>query len=345
MTKGKRRPKSRTGQPRESVFEERAHRWAVESEPMAYAMACIEVVLEEPTEAAAQVFSDLVRAYDRAVLEWSNKPLRSAIAGKRYEKLVQELLSAVSEAQQNVHKPWSDLAEFAGDPDSWEGLNEDADGRGDTDPSDAEDDAGIAHLLRGFKIECDPVDGKWTVVPNMQREGDVAIAAQFNGVLELVLKFIEVGFNRNSDVAEGRPRVVPSLKAPWLLLGVLYRAAWEHHRLSLEKVGGKYGRVQVGRKTYRVEDLTGNGCPRRLHDKIVASAKGEHLVLHNDQKYSDAARLWKNCRVLHSSIEDYLAGQPWKGKDADYKNVQKKIRPCDDAVGYRRRGLIEATDG
>jgi len=343
MTGGKPSSNSGTGQPRESLFEQRAHRWPVEAEPMAYAMACIEVVLEE-SEQAAQVFRDLACAYDRPGPQGSNDPLRSAIAGKRYEKLKEQLVSAVSEAQQNVHKPWSDLAEFAGDSDSWEGLSEDADGEGDTEASEAEDDGGIADLLRGFKIECDVVDGKWTVVPTTETEGDVAIADEFDGVVGLVLKFIEVGFNRESDVAEGRPRVVPSLKAPWLPLGVLYRAAWEHHRLSLEKLGGRYGRVQVGRKIYRVEDLVANRRPRRLHGKIVAAAKGEHLELHHDETYLDAARLWYKCRVLHSSIEDYLAGQPWKGRDADYKNDQKKIRPCDDAVGYRRRGLRQATD-
>lgn len=47
MTKGKRSSKSRTGQPSGYWFGQGAHRWAVEALPMTYAMACIEVVIEE----------------------------------------------------------------------------------------------------------------------------------------------------------------------------------------------------------------------------------------------------------------------------------------------------------
>ena len=59
MTEGGLSSNTRTGQPRESLFEQRAHRWPVEAEPMAYAMACIEVVLEK-SEQAARAFRDLV---------------------------------------------------------------------------------------------------------------------------------------------------------------------------------------------------------------------------------------------------------------------------------------------
>jgi len=315
MTKVKHSSKSTTGQRSGSWFGQRAHRWPVEAVPMAYAMACIEVVLEE-SERAASVYKDLVSAYDRPGLQTLDNQIISAISDEKNKELKRELVSAASEAMLNVHKPWSDLMELATDTDAWDGLFEGPEEDGDTDSLRTEEHAGISDLAY---------------------------------LMGLVLKFIVVGFNRESDLAEGKCKVFPSIEAPCLLLGVLNRSGWEHYGLSMEKLSNKYKAVQVGRKVYDLEDVMANHPTSRVHREIVAAAQSENLLLRHDEKFLKAARLWYQCRVAHSGIPEYLSAEAVKPsaplEPPDIKNLQKQVRPCDDAVGYQRRTFRQLVDG
>jgi hypothetical protein len=75
-----------------------------------------------------------------------------------------------------------------------------------------------------------------------------------------------------------------------------------------------------------------------MHRRLVAAGKGTNMKLHHDYKYLDAAWLWYQCRIIYQNIDDFLDAEEDKGNhNFDYKNVQKQIKICDDALGYMKR--------
>jgi len=162
--------------------------------------------------------------------------------------------------------------------------------------------------------------------------------AEETGRLEaLISEFIIVGFNRESDMEKGRCRVMPDENAPWLIWAVGIRTALDSHKLTLERVRDFYKVRKHKGKTVDFQKVLTEQPMSRLHRRIVASAKAVDLRLKNERTIVAAAERWYECRVVHRNIRAFCDAESWKGLILDPKNVDKQIRPCDDAVGYIRR--------
>lgn len=282
-----------------SFFGDHAHRWPDAGEPMAYAMACVEVIANFSPR-GAELYRELVRAWaapgvkgfyeqfmaevpEEDILEWKNKFRNPGLL------LVPD-----------PNKPFRDLAQVGSSLESVRGTEE------------------IVRALEGAESTPEATDTA--------------------GLFELIFAFIIAGFNREKDLERGIVRVLPSTEHPWLLLMVLYRTGLEHGGITPERLNRVYKVKQVKGKTVNFEDVMVNEPMSRLHRRVVEASKKAGLKLHHDNKFLDAAWVWYQCRVVHATVEDYLEAEWDKGDYAiDLKNLQKLVKLCDDAVGYRKR--------
>ena len=153
----------------------------------------------------------------------------------------------------------------------------------------------------------------------------------------LISEFICVGFNRESDIAKAKYRVVPSEKGAWLIWAVVIRTALEGYNITFEKIRDLYkvrkykGKVRNFQKVLKEEPMS------RLHREIIASAKAADLKLKNDKTIVKTAERWYKCRVVYPSIEKFCDAEAEEGIILELQNVDKQIEPCDNAVGYIRR--------
>lgn len=192
----------------------------------------------------------------------------------------------------------------------------------------------VEEMFTGFEINEDLLKGDDLGSTSLaEREH----AQQLADLTWLIMGFIKVGFNRESDVEKGRYRVEVSEKHPWLLWAVALRTLFNSYRIRFEDVRGFY---KVRRYKGRDRDfykVLSEQPMSRLHREIVASAKAADLKLKNDKTIMKAALRWYKCRVVYASIDKFCDNEPEKKIMLDPKNVDRQIRPCDDAVGYIRR--------
>ena len=268
-----------------SWFRETPHYWAEASMPLAYAVACVEVVCKS-SEKAGIVYDKIVDAWSAPRMRVVFDDIASMIPESGKEKIKDALLHPETELSPDPNRPFKDLE----------------------------------RLFTGVEID-----------------GELINTEEAAGLENLITEFIIVGFNRESDIEKGRYRVVPSEKAPWLIWAVAIGTALESEKITLEKLTRFY---KVGKHKGKVIDFQKvlKGQPMsRLHRKMVASSKAVNLKLKNDRTIMKAARRWYKCRVVYPSIDKFCDDEPEKEIMLDPKNVDKQIRPCDDAVGYIRR--------
>ncbi len=106
----------------------------------------------------------------------------------------------------------------------------------------------------------------------------------------------------------------------------------------------KYKVVQSGGKTYDLDTIVNEQPTSPRHRRLVGKAKAAKLVLRHDGMFMKAALRWYQCRVKYSGIDKFCDAEAERGILLDPKNVDKEIRPCDEAVGYLRRKGSEAHD-
>ena len=162
-------------------------------------------------------------------------------------------------------------------------------------------------------------------------------AEELAKLLCLILEFIIVGFNRESDIKKGRYRVIPTENAPWLIWAVMIRTSFESHNITLERLKRIYKVRKLKGKIVDFEKVLTEEPMSRMHKRMVAAGKAAKLKLKSDRIFLNAARHWYNSRVAYSSINKYCEAQSAKGIMLDPKNVEKQIRPCDEALGYQKR--------
>ena len=153
----------------------------------------------------------------------------------------------------------------------------------------------------------------------------------------LILEFIIVGFNRESDIEKGRYRVIPSEKAPWLIWAVVIRTALEGYKITFERVRDFYKVKKRKGKIIDYQKVLKEQPMSRLHRKMVESSKAVGLKLKNDKTIVKAAERWYKCRVVYASIREFCDAESEEAIALELQNVDKQIRPCDDALGYIRR--------
>jgi len=165
---------------------------------------------------------------------------------------------------------------------------------------------------------------------------DESIVDKFAEIVPLIIEFIIVGFNRESDIARKKYRVFPSEKHIWLMLAIVMLTSFEHGKIT-ERMRKFYTVRKYKGKTIDFHKVLTQEPMSRMHRRMVAGSKAAKLKLKNDRVFVDAAKNWYQCRVAYPSINKFCDAQSEKGIILDPKNVDKQIRPCDEAVGYQRR--------
>lgn len=158
-------------------------------------------------------------------------------------------------------------------------------------------------------------------------------------LIRLIRKFTLAGFNRKSDIRKGKYRVEPTEKPPWLLIAVIYRALFQYMAFSPEMLNRTFKRRMVKGKTYDLEKVMTQQRPSRMYRNLVANAKKAGMLLKNDKTIMKAARRWYQCRVVYPSVNEFCVAESRKEIIIilDPKNVDKEIRPCDEALAYQGR--------
>jgi len=266
-----------------SWFRDTPHYWAEASFPLAYAVACIEVVCES-SEKARILYNRIIEAWKDAGIKAISDKIDSVIPESEKEKIKNALLHPETELLPDPNRPFKDLKK----------------------------------LFTGMEV-----DGEFFKVEETAK------------LERLISEFIIVGFNRESDIENGRCRVLPSENAFWLSWAVAMRTILESYKIAFEKVRNFYkvrkykGRIIDFQKVLKEQPMS------RLHRQMVASSKAVNLKLKNDRTIVKAARHWYQCRVVFPSINKYCGA--FENYQLDPKNISKQIRPCDEALGYIRR--------
>jgi hypothetical protein len=283
-----------------SWFGEYAHRNPDAALPMMYAMACIEIVTSQ-SEEAKRIFQDILNTWGKPDISSLYNQLISVFSDNDIREFENMVRNPELAFEDDINKPWNDFLDTISKPE-------------------------FGNLV--FK-------GKWKKAAESLTTEHIDACELFS----LILEFIFIGFNREDDLEEGRCKVIPSVNPPWLLLMVMYRTAFEYTGITLDRICKIYKVRKIKGKVYNLERVVTMESTSRMHRRFVASGKKVNMLLRHDYKYLDAAYLWYQCRVAYPSIEEFLSVEAEKGNDKlDYKNVQKEIKHCDDAIGYLKRG-------
>jgi len=288
-----------------SLFGEHAHRWPEAGEAVAYAMACVEVVANWSPR-GRELYQELVKA-------WTAPGVRGF-----YEQFMAQVPDdVVQEWKDKMRNPGLALAPDANKP---------------------------FQDLVALRSSLGSVFGSAEVVNALQGAESTPEVTDLARLVNLILEFINAGFNREKDLERGIVRVLPSTETPWLMLMVLYRSGLEHGGITPERLDRIYKVRQVNGETVNFEQLMTEEPMSRLHREVARASKEAGLKLRHDNKFVDAAWLWYQCRVVHASVEKYVDALSHEGDcTLDLKNVQKVVKVCDDAIGFRKR-LAKASE-
>jgi hypothetical protein len=283
----------------DSWFRGDPHRWAVATLPMAYASACVEVVIIE-SQRSRYIYDRLVKAWGKANTQKVWEEIQAELSESDKQRINEAFLHPEKELSSDPNKPFRDLEKLIQDFDINDLISEESD-------------------LDGLSAE--------------DKEG----AEEFASLVGLVLEFILVGFNRESDVERGRFKVIPSREAPWLIVAVMVRSYFDYRNITLEMLRKFYKLRKYKGKIVDFHKVLTEEPMSRWHRRMVADSKVAKLKLKNDRIFVAAARSWYQSRIVHRSINEYCDAQSEKGMIMDLKNLQKQVKPCDEALGYVRR--------
>ena len=265
---------------RTSWFGENAYRAPDAAKPILYAVACLEVVLENSEKARAIL--------DQIVEAWSKPGIHSV-----YEKLICNVSEEEKEELQKIIKNAPDLLEE--DPNKpFENLGE---------------------TLTQTDVTYEDIES------HLESPEELQWLEDWENIAILILELVIVGFNREEEATKGIYKVVPSEESRWLILAIVFRSLFEHKHIPFDNS-----------KT-ALEKMSAESNANRKYRRLVARAKKIGMKLTNDRIYMDAARRWYQCRIVHTSIDKYIAAGA-EGYLLDRENLRKQIRLCDKAVGY-----------
>ena len=266
-----------------SWFRDAPHRWADASLPLAYAIACVEVVAKS-SEKAGAIYSQIIEAWGNPGVKAISKEFLLEIPDSKKEEIKQALIHPENAFLPDPNKPFKDI----------EGA------------------------LSNIEIN------------------DESIADKVAEFVPLIMEFIIVGFNRESDINRKNYRVFPSEKHIWLILAIVMLTSFERDKIT-ERMRRFYTVRKYKGKTIDFHKVLTEEPMSRMHRRMVAGSKAAKLKLKNDRIFVNAAQNWYQCRVAYPSINKFCDAQSEKGIILDPKNIDKQIRPCDEAVGYLRR--------
>jgi hypothetical protein len=268
-----------------SWFRDTPHYWAEAWLPLAYAVACVEVVCES-SEKARILYNRIIEAWKGAEIKVISDKIYSVIPESEKGKIKNALLHPETELLPDPNRPFKELEKL---------------------------------------------------FTSMEVDGEVFIVEETAKLERLVSEFIIVGFNRESDIESGRCRVLPSENALWLSWAIAMRTILASYKNAFERVRDFYKVRKYKGKVINFQKVLKEQPMSRWHRRMVASSKAVNLKLKNDRTIVKAARRWYQCRVVYQSINKFCDDQSKKGIILDPKNVDKQIRPCDEALCYIRR--------
>lgn len=282
----------------DSWFRGHPYRWAQASLPLAYAVACVEVVCKK-SEKARVIYNEIIEAWIKPGIKSIGDKFVDEIPDLDKDRVRQAFIHPESEFYPDPNKPFKDIEKLLTDVDEEIFMEDD-----DTDELSPEEQRDIEELAT---------------------------------LVNLIFEFIIIGFNRESDIKKGRYRVVPSEKAPWLIWAVILKTLFESYNITLDRIRDYYKKRMYKGKIIDFHKVLTEEPMSRRHRRMVASGKAVEIKLKNDRVIIEAARRWYQCRVAYLSISKYCDAKSEEGTILDIENVNRQIRPCDDAVGYIRR--------
>ena len=282
-----------------SWFRDTPHYWAEASLPLAYAVACVEVVCKS-SEKAGVLYNKIVEAWIAPGMKVVFDDIASIIPGWGKERIKDALLHPETGFSEGPNKPFRKLEK----------------------------------MFRGVEVNEEFFkDDEMEGLSGEERQH----AEQLANLTWLIMEFIRVGFNRESDIQKGRYRVEVSEKAHWLLWAIAIRTLFDSYKIRFEQVRDFYKIRKHKGKIIDFNKVLSEQPMSRWHRRIVASAKAADLRLKNDKTIMAVARRWYQCRVVYPSIKKFCDAKSSEGIILELQNVDKQIEPCDDAVGYIRR--------
>jgi len=280
-----------------SWFGKSFHYWPQGALPLAYAMALVEVVSVN-SERAGAIYQEILDTWVRPEVKELYDELIARVPDSEKEDWKNKIKNPELAFGSDVNKLFKDFERFL-------------------------IKANLEKVVkRKFKITPESLPEKSEEVWNL---------------FSLIMEFIKVGFNREEAQAKGRYRVLPSINPFWLVLAVMYRTSFESHQITLGRLRKIYKVRKYKGKIYDFEDVLTNQPTSRMHRMVVSNAKKAGRVLRHDEKFLYGAWLWYQCRVVHSSIDKFCDKLAADGTILDPKNIDKDIRPYDEAVGYEKR--------
>jgi hypothetical protein len=286
-----------------SYFVDAPHYWPEAALPIAYAMACVEVVARR-NKKASKIYRKIVEAWGHQGVYNTSESIFSEVPDYE-EKIKEAFIHPEKEFLPDPNKPFKDLEK---------NIDE------------------IAQSILDESL----LEKEGTEEIKSEEEKDFDDMA---GMISLIFEFIIVGFNRESDIEKGIFKVSMGDTSFWLIQAIEIRTSLEYYNITLEKIRNYYKMRKYKGKVLDFHDILTNQPMSRWHRRIIAAGKAHKLKLKNDRIFVDAAEQWYKCRILYPSINKYCEAQSKLNEKVklDEKNIYKQIKPCDEALGYQGR--------
>lgn len=162
-----------------------------------------------------------------------------------------------------------------------------------------------------------------------------SVNRDFIKLINRINDLIKIGFNNESDSANGKYKITAS--GSNLLANVIcLKSLVEYCGLKLTE-WEKYKVVKIGKRTYDMADVLNDEVTNRMHRYLVKNYKNSKFALKHDNKIEKVAWLWYQCRVAYSGPAEFCRSRDFISEETlDPNDIDKEIRDCDLAVGYPR---------
>ncbi|MFC1871622.1 hypothetical protein ACFLYF_04405 [Chloroflexota bacterium] len=248
-----------------SWFRETPHRWPKDLLPLAYAIACVEVVAEK-SEKAGKIYEQIIEGWGDPEVQKFFDAVNSEIPDSAKEDVKHALLHPESILLPDPNDPFKQLEDL------------------------------FAEIKRDKITLADGIAKKFDNLEKQRQES-------FLNFINLITDFITLGFNRESNIAKGQLSVQPDNNR--LLLAVIMRTSAEYQNIQLEQIRNAYKlRKHKGRVIDFHKELEEKPTSL-WHRQMVAQAKKYNMKLKNDRVIMAAAYHWYQARVVHPSVSKY----------------------------------------
>jgi len=161
--------------------------------------------------------------------------------------------------------------------------------------------------------------------------------ADFQQLLRYVTIFILVAFNRQSDIADSKPKVVPARSSN--LVQVIVRCSLMDYLVENNLSGPRVILDDELAEFYWFLQILAGNPNRQARRKISKILRSKGFELKHFSKILNDAKRWYKSRVNPGTVEEYLDKLAKEDihADLDRGNLENAIAPYDEAMGYPRK--------